>query len=201
MKETAERRRLKELYLPPQDRFVVIEVPDMRFLMIDGEGKPGVEAYRAAMQWIFAAVYPIRRIARERMGKNFVEPPLEALYWADCAEDFIAARTDKWKWRVMIIMPEWLDTAMFENAVAQAAKRLGETPASLRVETYHEGKSVQIMHVGPPQEMTAVLTRLHGEFLPANKLTPNGYHHEIYLTDPARVAPEKSKIVLRQPVR
>jgi hypothetical protein len=89
---------------------------------------------------------------------------------------------------------------MFDNGVATAAARLGEPPASLRLERYPEGLSVQIMHVGPPSAEGSTIARLHGEFLPAHNLIPNGHHHEIYLNDPNRVAPPKLKTVLRQPV-
>ncbi len=200
MKESAERKRLKELYLPPQE-FVLIDVPEMQFVMIDGAGTPGSEDYRHAVKWLFTAIYPIKRIAKDRMGKNFVEPPLEALYWADDMDDFVAGKKDRWKWRVMIVTADWVNDGMLEEGIATAAKRFGEAPRSLRLEKLHEGKSVQIMHVGPPQQAAPIVERLHCEFLPANNLKPNGHHHEIYLTDPSRVSAEKSKMVFRQPVQ
>ena len=135
------------------------------------------------------------------MGKGFVEPPLEGLWWADDMEDFIAGNKDKLKWRMMIVMADWVSDEMFEQAEAEVEKKLGEAPGSLRLESYDEGKSVQIMYVGAPSEEGPTIARLHNEFLPENDLVPNGYHHEIYLNDPRRVAPEKLRTVLRQPVR
>jgi hypothetical protein len=85
-----DRRRLEELYLPPADDFVLVDVPDLQFAMVDGEGNPAGQAYTDASRWLFAAIYPIKRVAKERMGKRFVEPPLEALWWADDMNDFIA---------------------------------------------------------------------------------------------------------------
>jgi len=117
-------------------------------------------------------------------------------------KDFIAGRKDKLKWRLMIVATaDWLGKVVFEQAVEKASKILGEVPAGLRLESYKEGKSVQIMHVGPPKDMAATTTRLYNEFLPANKLIPHGHFHEIYLNDPRRVAPEKLRTVFRQPVR
>jgi hypothetical protein len=145
-------------------------------------------------------VYPIKRVARERMGKRFVEPPLEALWWADDMNDLVAGNRDKLKWRQMIVTADWVDLEMFDRAVAEASLRLGEPPSSLRLERFAEGTSVQIMHVGPNSEEPATLARLHHEFLPEHGLVAIGYHHEIYLTDPNRVAPEKLRTVLRQPV-
>ena len=202
MKDADMKARLKELYLPPEKDFVLVDVPEMRFIMIDGRGAADRSALDHAVKWLFTAIYPIKRIARERMGKNFVEPPLEGLWWADDMQDFICGNRDKLNWRMMIVYePDWLTAEMFDDAVATAKARLGEPPASLRLESYHEGLSAQIMHVGPPSEEGPTIARLHREFLPAHNLIPNGHHHEIYLTDPNRVAPEKLKTVLRQPVR
>ena len=195
-----DRRRLEELYLPSADDFVMVDVPDLQFVMIDGEGDPGGEAFTRATRWLFAVIYPMKRVAKERMGKSFVEPPLEGLWWADDMNDFIAGNRDKLRWRLMIVTADWVDEEMFDQAVVKATERLGEPPSSLRLERFAEGMSVQIMHLGPNSEEVATLVRLHNEFLPAHHLVPNGHHHEIYLTDPNRVAPEKLKTVLRQPV-
>lgn len=202
MKDADMKARLKELYLPPAKDFVLVDVPEMRYVMIDGRGAADRSALTHATKWLFAAIYPLKRIARERMGKSFVEPPLEGLWWADEMEDFICGNRDKLNWRLMIVYePDWLTAEMFDDAVDTAKARLGEPPPSLRLESYHEGLSAQIMHVGPNSAEAPTIARLHREFLPAHKLIPNGYHHEIYLTDPNRVAPEKLKTVLRQPVR
>jgi hypothetical protein len=202
MAGTLSRAQLRKLYLPPHDRFVIVKVPKMRFLMIDGKGNPQGEPFSRALKWLFAVVYPIKRIARERMGRHFVEPPLEGLWWADDIADFVAGEKDRLRWRMMIpAIPDWVSADMFADAVAQAAERLGKAPKTLRLDTFEEGRSVQIMHVGPPAEQCETMTRLHAEYLPAHRLVCNGPHHEIYLTDPRRVAPEKQKTVLRQPVR
>jgi hypothetical protein len=78
-----DRRRLEELYLPSADDFVLVDVPDLQFVMIDGEGDPAGEAFARASRWLFAVIYPIKRVAKQRMGKRFVEPPLEGLWWAE----------------------------------------------------------------------------------------------------------------------
>ncbi len=202
MKDEEMKARLKELYLPAAKAFVLVDVPDMRYIMIDGRGAADRTPLDHAVKWLFAVVYPIKRIARERMGKAFVEPPLEGLWWADDMTDFVCGKRDKLNWRMMIIYePDWLTAKMFDDAVASAKARLGDPPASLRLERYHEGLSAQIMHVGPNEAEAPTIARLHKEFLPAHNLAANGHHHEIYLTDPNRVAPEKRRTVLRQPVR
>lgn len=202
MEHGLSRKQLEELYLPPAGEFVVVDVPKMKFLMIDGEGNPESERFSQAMRWLFAVLYPIKRVAKERMGRHFVEPPLEGLWWADEIADFVAGRKDKLKWRLMIpATPDWVTADLFKDAVAQAAERLGRAPKSLRLDTYEEGASVQIMHLGPPAEQCETMTRLHRDYLPAHHFVCNGPHHEIYLTDPRRVALDKQRTVLRQPVR
>jgi hypothetical protein len=194
--------RLKELYLPSTKDFVFIDVPEMQFVMIDGKGSPDGEQYSHAMRWLFSAIYPIKRIAKERLGRDFVEPPLEALWWADDMNDLIAGHKGKLQWRLMIVTADWVSNEMFDHAVGATAERLGEAPTSLRLERFGEGRCVQILHVGDySSEAAVVAQRLHNEFLPQHDLLPNGHHHEIYLSDPNRVAPERMRTVLRQPVR
>jgi hypothetical protein len=196
-----DRRRLIELYLPPADQFVLVDVPNMQFVMIDAEGDYDAEEFAHATRWLFAAIYPIKRVAKERMGKNFVEPPLECLWWAEDIADFIAGHRAKFRWRQMIVAADWVDVEMLDKAVTTASERLGAPPSSLRLERFAEGTSVQIMHIGPEnEEAAAIMARLHNEFLPEHNLVPNGHHHEIYLTDPNRVAPDRLRTVLRQPV-
>ena len=196
------KERLKKLYLPSAKDFVLVDVPELQFIMVDGKGSPEGEHFSHMIRWLFAVVHPLKLIAKERMGKNFVEPPLECLFWSDDMRDFIAGKKNKLKWRMMIVATaDWLKKEMFEQAIEKASKKLGKAPDGLRLDTYSEGKSVQIMHVGLPGTIPATMARLHNEFLPAHKLVPNGHHHEIYLNDPRRVAPENLRTVLRQPVR
>ena len=135
------------------------------------------------------------------MGKRFVEAPLECLWWADDMSAFAIGDRDQFRWRQMIVTADWVDTPMFENGVATASERLGDPPGDLRLEPFVEGTCVQIMHLGPGnEEAWALMTRLHDEYLPAHGFMAAAAHHEIYLSDPARVPPDKVKTVLRQPV-
>jgi hypothetical protein len=195
------KERLKELYLPTTDDFVFVDVPELQFAMVNGEGDPDDVPFRHAVKWLFSAIYPIKRIAKERMGKDFVEPPLEGLWWADDPNDLVAGRRDRLKWRLMVVTADWVSEEMFEEAVATASGRLGEVPGTLRLERYDEGRCVQIMYIGDYRtDAASIARRLHHEFLPQHDLRPNGHHHEIYLSDPSRVAPDKMRTVVRQPV-
>lgn len=201
MKEQDFYNRLQELYAPPEKIFSLIDVPQMKYVMVDGHGNPEGQEFAAAIKWLFSVIYPIKPIIKKRLGKKFVEPPLECLYWSDNINDFILGNKDQWKWRVMIVMLDWVSEQIFTEAVAKVEKKLGPAPESLRLEHIHEGKSVQIMHIGDYTEIGAICDKLYNEYLPQNNLTNNGHYHEIYLNDPTRVAPKKRKMILRQPVR
>ncbi|MCU7936642.1 MAG: GyrI-like domain-containing protein [Candidatus Thiodiazotropha sp. (ex Dulcina madagascariensis)] len=198
---TKDRKKLMELYRPGMEEFTLVEVPELPFAVVDGQGSPDHDAGAKAIKYLFTAIYPIRREARERMGKTLIEPPLEMLYWADDMCDLAAGNKENWKWRAMITLPVWADGNMFANAVAQAKKQMDEVANSLRMESFSEGRCAQIMHVGRAQAIPALLERLYTQFLPQNNLEPDGAYHEIYLDDWNRTAPERRKLILRQPVR
>jgi hypothetical protein len=192
--------RLRELYLPPEHQFTMVDVPEIRFAVIDGKGDPGNEESAKAAKWLYAVIHLVKPLVKERLGKNFVEPPLEYLCWADNEKDFIERKKDKWNWRAMVVFIDWITREQFEAAVARVEQKRGPAPETLRIANLHEGKCVQIMHTGDYKELAAVCDKLYNGYLPENNLKPNGYYHEIYLNDPSRTAPQKRKIVIRQPV-
>ncbi|MEE9330455.1 MAG: GyrI-like domain-containing protein [Parvularculaceae bacterium] len=198
---TKDRKTLKELYQPSRAAFSLVDVPALPFAMIDAEGSPDHGAGANVVKALFSAIYPIRTEARKRMGKSFVDAPLEMLFWADDMKDIAAGNRENWNWRAMITLPAWTDEEMFATAIETAAEHMEEVPTSLRMETLEEGRSVQIMHVGTADEIPALLEKLYQDFLPENQLAPTGAYHEIYLEDWSRTAPERRKIILRQPVQ
>jgi hypothetical protein len=198
------KRELKHLYLPPAKQFTVVDVPAMAFLMIDGHGDPNTaQEYSDALEALYAVAYKLKFASKKELGKDYVVPPLEGLWWAEDMNAFSAQRDKStWDWTMMIVQPEWITGDMFEAALQQV-KKAKNPPAlpKLRRETYQEGLSVQILHHGSYDDEGPVLHRMHHEFIPQNDYEMRGKHHEIYLSDPRRVAPEKLKTVLRQPVR
>jgi len=192
--------RLKELYLPPKHQFTMVDVPEIRYAAIDGKGDPGNGESAEAAKWLYSVVHLVKPFVKERMGKNFVEPPLEYLFWADNETDFIEGNKDRWNWRAMIVFIDWITQEHFEEAVDKVKQKLGPAPETLRLKKLHEGKCVQIMHVGDYKEVSGRCDELYNQYMPENKLKPNGCYHEIYLNDPSRTAPNKRKIVIRQPV-
>jgi hypothetical protein len=195
------KRELKHLYQPSTKAFSVVDVPPMNFLMIDGHGDPNTaQAYKDAVEALYAAAYALKFMSKREKGLDYVVPPLEGLWWVENMADFSTDDKSAWSWTMMIMQPEWVTKEMFEAARQQVEKKKNP-PAlhKLRLETYHEGLSAQIMHVGPYDAEAPTIARMHA-FIEENGYQPAGKHHEIYLSDPNRVAPEKLKTVLRQPV-
>ena len=198
------KRTLKHLYRPSAKEFTVVEVPPLQYLMIDGHGDPNTApAYAEAIEALYAVAYKIKFSSKNELGRDYVVPPLEGLWWAEDMAAFTTAR-DKtaWSWTMMIMQPQWISPDMFQAAVGQveAKKTLPALP-KLRLEAYAEGLSVQILHIGSYDDEGPVLEKMHHQFIPDQGLKMAGKHHEIYLTDARKTPPEKLKTVLRQPVR
>ena len=198
------KKTLKHLYRPSAKAFVAVDVLPMQFLMIDGHGDPNTaQEYKDAVEALYAVAYKLKFLSKRQLEKDYVVPPLEGLWWAEDMDTFSISRDKSaWDWTMMIMQPEWISVEMLEEAVSQVAKAKNP-PAlpKLRLESYHEGLSVQILHLGSYDDEGPVLNRMHHEFIPQNGLEPRGKHHEVYLTDPRKVAPEKFRTVLRQPVK
>jgi hypothetical protein len=198
------KRELKYLYQPSAKSFMVVDVPPMQFLMVDGHGDPNTsEEYKDAVEGLYAVAYKLKFTSKKLLDSDYVVPPLEGLWWAVDMETFTTQRNKSaWDWTMMIMQPEWITRAMFEETIKQVDKQKGLPALSkLRMQMYHEGLSVQILHIGSYDDEGPTLHRMHQEFIPQNTYKIAGTHHEIYLNDPRRVAPEKLRTVLRQPVR
>ena len=210
------KREYKELYQPPVKTFEIVDVPPMQYLMIDGRGDPNTsQEYQDAIEALYALAYKIKFVSKKALGKDYVVPPLEGLWGSPemissltgitdertWLEQFQSSDRDAWQWTMMILQPEWITQEIFSQAFDEV--RSGKNPISLekiRLESYHEGPSVQILHIGPYATEGPVLAKLHTRFLPENGYTEAGKHHEIYLSDPRKTAPEKLRTILRQPI-
>jgi hypothetical protein len=196
-------KRTIRSYAAPRGRFEIVSVPPLSYAMIDGEGDPDVApAYADAVGSLFGVSYKLKFLARAELGRDHVVMPLEALWWADDMESFTTARDkSRWHWTVMILVPFWIPGVLFERAVGVVGAT-GTHPGvdRMRLESLDEGRCVQTLHVGSYDDEAPVLARMHDEFVPAEGLALRGRHHEIYLSDARRTAPEKLRTILRQPV-
>ncbi|WP_199589424.1 GyrI-like domain-containing protein [Blastococcus sp. TF02A-26] len=203
MADKVDLKRTLDAYQARRGEIRVLDVPDTRYLMIDGHGDPNTSpAFAEAVAALYPVAYAVKFASRTDLGRDYVVPPLEGLWWAEDMASFTAARDkSRWDWTLMLMVPEWLG----EDAVATAIERVAakSRPARLddvRTETLSEGRCVQTLHVGTFDSEAEVLAHLHEEFIPGHGFRMTGKHHEIYLSDLRRVAPEKQRTVLRQPV-
>jgi hypothetical protein len=189
----------KPLFTAPLNRFVTINVPPVSYLMVDGRGDPNTaQAYKLAVESLYATAFTIKFSCN---GEDFVVMPLEGLWSAPDPESFSARRKDEWEWTMMIMVPDYVDDETFLAARIKAREKLGTLPESLRLESLEEDLCLQALHVGSYDDEGPLLARLHGEIMPSGGYDFAGRHHEVYLSDPRKTAPEKLKTVIRQPVR
>jgi len=191
------KKALPALYAPKHGGFHVVDVPEITFLMVDGHGDPNTSpAYTEAVTALYTLSYAVRAIAKTDLGRVHTVGPLEGLWSADDPAVFVTREKSAWDWTMMISQPAWITPD-----VVEAAMRRKKAVDGVRFASYAEGRSVQVLHVGSYDDEAPVLAALHREYLPEHGLTFNGRHHEIYLSDPRRTAPEKLRTILRQPVR
>lgn len=197
------KKEWKNLYQPSSLEFQVVEIPDLRFFKIDGRGDPNSAVeYAQAVEALYALSYKTKFLSK-RNGQDYVVPPLEGLWWAEDMDTFSTARDkNQWLWTMMIMVPDWITGEMMLEAKIEVEKKK-DLPAleKVRWEVYQEGLAVQILHLGSYDDEGPVLARLHEHWMPEQGYTFNGLHHEIYLSDPRRVEPDKLKTILRQPIR
>jgi hypothetical protein len=190
------------LYRAPSGRFVTVDVPEMHFVKIDGQGDPNTDpSYKRVIEWLYSVSYAMKFAAKATQGKDYVVPPLEGLWQADNPEDFVRRRKTRWRWTMMIMAPDFTGLPLFDAAVEKTRNKLGEPPETLRLEVLHEGQCLQTLHTGSYDAEGPVLAELHDKIMPALGLTFSGPHHEIYLSDARKTAPDKLKTILRQPVK
>jgi hypothetical protein len=188
----------KTLYAPSK-KFETVTVPEMTFLMVDGQGNPNTAlAYAQAVEALYAVAYTLKFKLKKEVEKNYTVMPLEGLWWVPDMRDFTDTDKDAWYWTMMILHPPEVTPERFQQACAEAGKKK-DLPAlpKLRLEPYHEGRAAQILYFGPYADEGPTIARLH-EFIHEQGGTLTGKHHEIYLGDPRKTEPEKLKTVIRQ---
>lgn len=202
MKKIDYKKDLKHLYKPSPKKVEIVEVPQMNFLMIDGQGDPNTsQEFQDAVETLYSLSYTLKFMIKKGAAEiDYGVLPLEGLWWADDMSQFITGNKETWKWTLMIMQPEFVTTKLFHPAVEQVRKK--KNPAALakvRFESYSEGKAAQIMHLGPFSEEGPTIEKVH-RFIKENGCKQAGKHHEIYLSDIRKAAPEKWKTVVRQPM-
>ena len=196
------KRKYAGLYKSGTSTPVLVDVPPLRFLMIDGLANVGGPDFQLSMGALYGLAYPVKFAAKKQLSLSYPVMPAEGLYWdADEGPGSAPASPDSTAWRLMIMLPdpvsaEFVDEVRAKVAAKKDLPRLGD----VRVQTFSEGQSVQVLHLGPYADETPTVNRLLA-FAQERGFHTSGSHHEIYLNDPNRTAPEKLKTVLRYPVQ
>jgi len=198
------KKKYKELYNPSKKEISLVTVPAFNFLMIDGEGDPNDNPrMQAAFEALFSVSYTLKFMAKQgKLGRALpdygVMPP-EGLWWMDDMSQFSIENKSRWRWTMMLMQPDLLTKDDFEKA-REAAGKKKPLPVleELRFERYDEGLSAQILYLGPFAGEGPTIQRIH-HFIKDKGLCLRGKHHEIYLSDFRKTAPEKLRTVIRQP--
>lgn len=196
-------KKTLDSYQARRGEYRVLDIPELRYLMVDGHGDPNTApAFTAAVQTLYPVAYALKFASKNQLGRDYVVPPLEGLWWASDMDAFTIARNkSQWDWTLLLLVPDWVPTDLAHDTVEHV--RQNKQPAlidELRVAPLAERTCVQTLHVGSFDDEAPVLHSLHREVLPERGLRPTGTHHEIYLSDMRRTAPERQRTILRQPV-
>ncbi|MGB5461314.1 MAG: GyrI-like domain-containing protein [Eudoraea sp.] len=195
------KKELKHLYKPSPLKIEFRDIPKMNFLMIDGTGDPNTSlAYKEAIEALFTLSYTLKFIIKK--GEQEIDygvMPLEGLWWVDDKSKFDPNKKEDWKWTAMIMQPEVVTGELVTRAIEEVRKKKNPKALSkIRFETFTEGKAAQTLHIGPFSEEGPTIKKIH-DFIIDNGYKLSGKHHEIYLSDIRRAAPEKWKTIIRQP--
>ena len=211
MKTLDLKKELKHLYQPSAKKVEILKVPKLQFAMFDGAIEKGKEpgnspAFAEATQALYSISYTLKFILKKRKTNPIDYPvmALEGLWWVEDGFFDITVK-DNWFYTLMILQPDVITKDVFADGLEQVRKKKGDSPAlsKLRLAHFEEGLCVQVMHIGPYATEPATIERMRA-FAAENgyrdRVGPNGKHHEIYLGDPRKAAPEKLKTVLRHPL-
>jgi hypothetical protein len=196
------KKQWKPLYEAKAGAIVTVDVPPLKFLMVDGQGDPNTaQSYIDAIETLYSLSYTLKFMVKKGpRDLDYGVMPLEGLWWADDPSVFHQADKSGWKWTAMIAQPEFITQADVDTASEDVRKK--KNPASLdraRFETYAEGPAAQTLYIGPYSAEGPTIQRIHDSIHTAGKQL-RGKHHEIYLSDPRRTASDKLKTIIRQPM-
>ena len=203
------KKEYKEFYMP-KDRPSIVSVPPMNYIAVRGKGDPNQEdgEYKQAIGLLYGIAYTIKM---SKKGDHQIEgyfdyvvPPLEGFWWQDGVQGVDYAHKETFNWISVIRLPDFVTREDFEWAISEAAKKKKEDFSKVEFFTYEEGLCVQCMHLGPYDDEPETVEKMH-EYMTGQgyelDITSDRLHHEIYLSDARKVAPEKLKTVIRHPVK
>ena len=193
------RKELKAYYTAKK-KPEIIDVPPGKYLTILGKGDPNADEYQQAMQALYGMSYTLK-FDQKAQGRDYTVMHLEGLWWI---EDGVfdlnnPAPREQWRWKSMIRQPDFVTKEMVEKIIPGVREKRGPKVEEVKLETFHESLSAQVLHVGPYSEEGPTIKLLH-DFIRELGYRERGDHHEIYLGDPRRSKPENLKTILRHPI-
>jgi len=195
------KKEMKYLYDAPKDKVTEVDVPPINYLMVDGQGDPSTSPeYHQAVEALFSAAYGLKFAVKKLVGTDYSVMPLESLWWTKGDKPLVPLNKNEWFWTALIAQPSVVTKHLLDSVLEKAKKKNIAALARLRFEPLAEGRSVQILHIGPYSGEGPTITKLH-QYVSEHSYVFSGKHHEIYLNTPERTAPEKLKTIIRQPVR
>lgn len=189
----------KSEYVTPK-KPVLIQTKPAKYLAIAGRGAPAGEAFQECVGALYAVAFTLK-MAKKFAGSDYKVCHLEGLWWADKeGEDFSAQPRDAWNWKLVIRVPDFINTMDLKKTITTLTEK-GKPPAvaNVQLETLDEGQCVQMLHVGPYSKEAETISQMIA-LAGGNGMSCHGLHHEIYLSDPRRVGPERLRTILRLPV-
>lgn len=195
------KKSMKDLYQASTKAPAVVEVPPLRYLMVDGEGDPNTApSYAEAVEALFSVSYTVKFMVKKGpQAIDYGVMPLEGLWWSEDPSAFLNGDKSRWKWTAMVLQPDFVDGARISEAIDEVRRKKALPGVDrLRLDTLTEGRCAQILHVGPFSEEGPTIERLHAFITAGSAL--RGKHHEIYLSDIRRSDPARWKTILRQPM-
>lgn len=196
------KKDLKHLYQASAGKVAEVELPRFNFLMVDGAGDPNTApAYAEAVEALFAVSYTAKFMVKKGpQAIDYAVMPLEGLWWADDMAAFASGDKARWQWTAMIMQPDFVAAETIAAALAETRRRKPLPGIDrLRLEAFAEGRCAQVLHLGPFSGEGPTIVRLH-DYIDARG-GRSGKHHEIYLSDIRRAAPEKWRTIIRQPMK
>ena len=203
------KKEYKEFYLPA-DSPGIVTVPSMNYIAVRGCGDPNAEngEYKKSIEILYGIAFTIKMSKKgdHRIEGYFdyVVPPLEGFWWQKSAVEIDFSHKETFEWYSVIRLPDFVTRADFDWAAAEAAEKKKKDFSRAEFLTYDEGLCVQCLHMGSFDDEPATIARMH-EFMEQQgyvlDITDKRMHHEIYLSDARRTAPERLKTVIRHPIR
>jgi len=204
MTETIDLKKTLNSFYNPPAKPALVDVPSFNYLQVDGAGNPNNNPHFAdATASLYALAYTIRFAYKAALDAAYTVMPLEGLWWSEDMSTFVGREKDQWQWTLMILQPDFITPELVVQCREEALRKKKLSPeqnAALRFEPYHAGTCVTMMHTGSYDDETDNIAWMH-RYAAEQGYKLHGLHQEIYLSDPRKVAPEKMKTILRQPVQ